>query len=90
MKADLLGVIKITKDLLELQTEAEATKNKKTYPNINEIATSRGIYVGMLVEVKSILFIRSYSNLAGLVGRWRVVQSFSYIFNRRGRWSYFQ
>jgi len=50
IKADLIGVIKITKDLLQLQTEAEQNNNKKTYPNINEIATARGIYVGMQVE----------------------------------------
>jgi len=50
IKADLIGVIKITKDLLELQTETERSSSKITYPNINEIATSRGIYVGMQVE----------------------------------------
>jgi hypothetical protein len=45
-------MIKITKDCLELQKEAEsADKVKPTFHNINEIATSRGIFVGMLVEV---------------------------------------
>jgi len=50
VKADLIGVIKITKDLLELQTEAEQVNNKTSYPNITEIATTRGIFVGMQVE----------------------------------------
>jgi len=50
VKADLIGVIKITKDLLELQSEAEQSNNKTSYPNITEIATTRGIFVGMQVE----------------------------------------
>jgi len=49
VKSNLVDVIKITKDLLEIKKEAEA-QNKPTYPNIHEVATARGIFVGMQVE----------------------------------------
>jgi hypothetical protein len=49
VKNNLVDMIKITKDCLDLKKESESAK--KSFPNIHEEATRRGIYVGMLVEV---------------------------------------
>jgi len=49
VQANLVDMINITQDCLQLKKETDL-QNKTTYPNINEIATSRGIYVGMPVE----------------------------------------
>jgi len=48
VKTNLVDVIKITKDLLAIKVEAES--EAQLYPNIHEIATTRGIFVGMQVE----------------------------------------
>jgi len=51
VKSNLIDVIKITRDLLDIKVESEAAKYQRpTYPNIHEVATSRGIFVGMQVE----------------------------------------
>jgi len=50
VRTNLIDVIKITKDLLQIKKEAESSNDRPTYPNIHEIATARGIFVGMQVE----------------------------------------
>jgi len=46
LKRTLLDVLKVTKDLLVLKREADAPK----YENIQDIAATRGIYIGMQCE----------------------------------------
>jgi hypothetical protein len=48
VKDNLIDVIKITKDLLVLKKETD--NQRPTYPDIFEVATARGIFVGMQVE----------------------------------------
>jgi hypothetical protein len=52
VKTNLIDVIKITNDLLAIKMESIEQNSRPNYSNIHEIATSRGIYVGMQVEAK--------------------------------------
>jgi hypothetical protein len=59
VKNNLIDMIKITQDCLDLKKQTESS-TKKSFPNINEEATRRGIYVGMLVEVCLHCYLGAY------------------------------